>query len=98
MREKKIIDKGSDQLDEDFNYKNVIDRIRLCQFETKQMQKEKLINYKNFKLKHKLVLGEIDVDMSRKLFVRNIKSDIEDSLMKRVYGHAIGKQMSKVYR
>ena len=38
LTEKKIIDRGSEELSYDFNYKNVIDRVRLCQFETDQLR------------------------------------------------------------
>lgn len=37
-QEKLVIDKGSKQLEEDFNYKTLMDRMRLCEYETTQLE------------------------------------------------------------
>lgn len=52
--EKKLIDKGSEQLEEEFNYKNLIDRLRLCQYETNKMVKKNVISYLDFETDYKL--------------------------------------------
>ena len=49
-----MIDKGSEQLEQDFNYKNLIDRLRLCQYETGKMKAHKVIKYTDFEHDHKL--------------------------------------------
>lgn len=55
-KEKKIIARGSSQLKEDFNYKNVVDRLRLSQFETSKLIRKNLIQYIDFETDHILTI------------------------------------------
>lgn len=54
LREKMILDRGSEQLKDELNFKNVIDRIRLCQFETKHAKDKNLYPYQKFDTQNEL--------------------------------------------
>ena len=46
--EKRMIETGGKLLKKDFNYKNLIDQLRLSQYETVQHKKKKNVDYSNF--------------------------------------------------
>ena len=44
----RLINEGFDELEKDFNYKNIMERYRKCEFETEQQELKNLVNYNEF--------------------------------------------------
>ncbi len=63
LKEKNIIDQGNNKLEEDFNFRNVIDRMRLCQFETKQLRRKDIVSYSKFDLMDKIDYNKCDIEL-----------------------------------
>ena len=49
--------KGAEAFDFEFNYKNIVERMRLSNFETLQHENKNNVNYQNFKDEREIVIN-----------------------------------------
>lgn len=98
LSEKKLIDRGTVELEQDFNYKNVIDRMRLCQFETDQMNNNQMLNYDDFSLDNKIRVVIRDEDFHeevKNVIFNEFKSKIQSMFNKKIL---IRQETGLIYR
>lgn len=85
-----VIDKGSEVLMEDFNFKNILDRTRLSEFETKILDSKNIINYNDYKQDHVILLFEKGIkDYEKQVHEMEdrLKDKLKTELERSIYGN-----------
>lgn len=89
--EKNVLDKGSDQLLEDFNYRHIMERIRLCNYESGFLNKKHLVGYCGFPQMRVLTINDGEDETKSEEDKSKQKNAIKGFFQKKMYGATLNK-------